>query len=91
MESKLPVLVAFNAGNLIPVALTARKRWPDAELIIAGDDDRGKEGNPGATKARQAAIAASALVTLPQWPDDAPKHLTDFNDLACWLNRGCHD
>ena len=91
MESKLPVLVAFNAGNLIPVALTARKRWPDAELIIAGDDDRGKEGNPGATKARQAAIAAGALVTLPQWPDDAPNHLTDFNDLACWLNRGCHD
>jgi putative DNA primase/helicase len=87
----LPVLVAFNAGNLKPVATTARKRWPDAELIIAGDDDRGIDGNPGATKAHQAAISTGALIALPQWPEDTPKHLTDFNDLACWLNRGRHD
>jgi putative DNA primase/helicase len=88
MDTKLPVLVAFNAGNLKTVATTACKQWPDAELTIAGDDDREKDGNPGATKARQAAIATGALVALPQWPGDAPKHLTDFNDLACWCSRG---
>jgi len=88
MNTKLPVMVAFNSGNLKPVAIAARKRWPDAELIIAGDDDRENDGNPGATKARQAAIATSALVALPIWPRDAPKHLTDFNDLACWCSRG---
>jgi putative DNA primase/helicase len=44
--------------------------------------------NPGATKAKAAAIASGALLALPQWPEDAPEHLTDFNDLAVWLARG---
>ena len=34
------VLAAIDAGNLEPVALAARRRWPSAELVIAGDDDR---------------------------------------------------
>lgn len=79
------VLSAIDAGNLERVALNARNRWPFAQLVIAGDDDRLVEGNPGATKARAAAIAAGALLALPQWPDQAPENLTDFNDLAVWL------
>lgn len=82
------VLAAIDTGNLKPVALAARCRWPSAELVIAGDDDRLTPGNPGATKARTAAIAAGALLALPQWPKDAPESLTDFNDLACWLSKG---
>ena len=38
-----------------------------------------------ATKARAAAIAADALLALPQWPMGSPETLTDFNDLAAWL------
>lgn len=82
------VLAAIDAGNLQPVAVAARHRWPSAELVIAGDDDRLTPRNPGATKARDAAIAADALLALPQWPDDAPEHLSDFNDLAVWLAGG---
>ncbi len=82
------VLAAIDAGNLEPVALAARRRWPSAELVIAGDDDRLTAGNPGATKAKAAAIASGALLALPQWPEDAPEHLTDFNDLAVWLAGG---
>lgn len=82
------VLAAIDAGNLEPVALAARRRWPSAKLVIAGDDDRLAAGNPGATKAKAAAIAADALLALPQWPQDAPEHLTDFNDLAVWLAGG---
>ncbi len=82
------VLAAIDAGNLEPVALSARHRWPAAELVIAGDDDRRTAGNPGATKAKAAAIASGALLALPQWPEDAPEHLTDFNDLAMWLAGG---
>jgi len=82
------VLAAIDAGNLEPVALAARSRWPSAELVIAGDDDRLTAGNPGATKAKAAAIASGALLALPQWPEDAPEHLTDFNDLAVWLAGG---
>lgn len=82
------VLAAIDAGNLEPIAVTARRRWPHAELVIAGDDDRQTSGNPGATKARAAALAAGALLALPQWPAGSPETLTDFNDLATWLKRG---
>lgn len=82
------VLAAIDAGNLQPVAVAARHRWPSAELVIAGDDDRLTVGNPGATKAREAAIDADALLALPQWPEGAPEHLSDFNDLALWLAGG---
>ena len=81
------VLAAIDAGNLKSVALAARKLWHSVEIIIAGDDDWQTSGNPGATKARNAAIAANALLALPQWPDDAPEGLTDFNDLATWQKR----
>lgn len=82
------VLAAIDAGNLERVALAVRHHCPNIELVIAGDDDRVTRGNPGATKARTAAVAANALLALPQWPNDAPVTLTDFNDLAVWLARG---
>jgi len=82
------ILAAIDAGNLEAVAITARRCWPSAELIIAGDDDRLTKGNPGATKAHAAAIASNAQLALPEWPQNAPEHLTDFNDLAMWLEGG---
>jgi len=82
------MLAAIDAGNLKPVAVAARHRWPAAEVVIAGDDDRLTTGNPGATRAGDAARASKALLALPQWPEDAPEHLTDFNDLAVWLAGG---
>ena len=82
------VISAIDAGNLQPVAVMARCRWPRAKLLIAGDDDRRTPGNPGATGARAAAMAAGAGLAMPDWPPDAPEHLSDFNDLALWLARG---
>ena len=78
------VLAAIDAGNLAAVAKAARKRWPEMDLVICGDDDRQTEGNPGATAARSAAIAAHCRFALPEWPEDAPRHLSDFNDLESW-------
>jgi putative DNA primase/helicase len=82
------VVVAIDAGNLMAVAMQARACLPDAEIIIAGDDDRQTVGNPGATKACAAAVAARALLALPEWPESSPDHLTDFNDLAVWQAGG---
>ncbi|MEW5609556.1 MULTISPECIES: toprim domain-containing protein [Pseudomonas] len=79
-----PVAAAMNAGNLKPVALAMKAKYPDAQLVIAGDDDRQTEGNPGRTAAMAAAVAAGAEVSFPEWPDDAPLALTDFNDLHVW-------
>lgn len=87
-EPQAAVLAAIDAGNLEPVAVACRCRWPRAELVIAGDDDRLTPGNPGMAKARSAALAADALLALPQWPENAPLILSDFNDLAIWLRGG---
>ena len=79
------VLAAVDAGNLKAVATGARNRWPNADIVVCGDDDRQTEGNPGATNARAAAIAAGARYALPEWPPAAPLNLSDFNDLHTWL------
>lgn len=68
------VAIAFNAGNLEPVALALRERFPDIEIIIAADNDVNTPGNPGITKANQAARAVQATVVAPE--------AGDFNDLA---------
>jgi putative DNA primase/helicase len=74
----------MNSGNLLPVAMGLRKRYPALPLIIAGDDDRLTKGNPGRAAANAAAAAVGGLVTFPDWPDNAPDNLTDFNDLQLW-------
>ncbi|WP_256824966.1 toprim domain-containing protein [Pseudomonas kurunegalensis] len=78
------VACAMNAGNLKAVATALRARYPDVEIIIAGDDDRNTDGNPGRAAANAAALACRGLVTFPEWPAEAPPSLTDFNDLANW-------
>ena len=81
------VLAAIDAGNLKAVALSGRQQRPEMPITIAGDDDRLTPGNPGRTKATDAAIVADAQLAFPQWPDGAPESLSDFNDLACWVKQ----
>ena len=81
-----PVVCAMNAGNLKPVAIAMRQRYgAGLDLVIAGDDDRKTNGNPGKRAANQAARATGARVVFPEWPADAPSDLSDFNDLYLWL------
>ncbi len=75
------VAVAFNAGNLEAVALALRAKYPAARLIVAADDDSHTAGNPGITKATAAALAAGALLAVPDFGADRPDKATDFNDL----------
>ncbi len=89
LDPPATVLAAIDAGNLESMAMNARIKWPDLPRVIACDDDRLTEGNPGLTKGRAAAIASGATILLPPWPSEAPIELTDFNDLHQWLkNRG---
>ena len=76
------VAVAFNAGNLEAVARKVRERLPEARIILCADDDAGTAGNPGVTKATQAARAVGGFVAVPDFGDDRPQEATDFNDLA---------
>lgn len=73
----LPVLVAFDAGNLLPVAKMARSKYPDREIILCADNDTETEGNPGLTKATEAAKAVGGSVAVP----DLGGRKGDWNDL----------
>lgn len=76
-----PGVVAFNVGNLKSVAEAFRRRHPDAEIIIAGDNDALTPGNPGATLARAAARAVGAKLLLPDFAAfDRPA--SDWNDYV---------
>ncbi len=73
------MVVAFTAGNLKAVARMVRERYPEREIILAGDDDHATPGNPGASKARAAAMAVEGKLALPVFAQ--PGDGTDFNDL----------
>lgn len=64
MSYSLPVIVAFNANNLIPVAQSIRAQYPDHRIIIIADDDTAT-----AIKMRDKAIAEGK----------EPKPLIEYN------------
>ncbi|MFT0212851.1 DUF5906 domain-containing protein [Pseudomonas sp. F1_0610] len=72
-----PVAVAIDSGNIIKVCKSLNKLYADKQLVICGDDDPSVEGNPGRTKAEQAAAAYGAICIFPQ----AQQQGADWNDL----------
>ena len=80
-----PVVVAFNAGNLEPVAKAMHHNLPDLPILICADDDADTEGNPGITKANHAALVVGGKVAIPNFGDQRPAGVTDFNDMAALL------
>ena len=87
----LPVAVAFDAGNLLPVALALHAKYKRANILICADDDYKTAGNPGVTAARNAALAVKGEVVFPAFAEERPtdtKGPTDYNDLH--LLEGLH-
>lgn len=77
-----PVVVAWDAGNLQPVAEALAKRYRGVKLLICADDDHLTDGNPGCTKASAAALAVDGAWVAPQFAQNrGDKKITDFNDL----------
>jgi putative DNA primase/helicase len=87
--TRIPVLCAMSAGNLAEVAMAVRQTAPLVDLVIAADNDQRTQGNPGVTKAREAALAVSAKLAIASFPETTnnisteSQSLTDYNDLAC--------
>ena len=88
-----PVAVAFDAGNLLPVALALAGAYPGARLQFAADNDGWKasengpngkpRGNTGIDKARAAAERVDGLFVAPCFEGlDTRSRPTDWNDLA---------
>lgn len=77
-----PVFVAFDAYNLVPVAKLLRKVYPGSAIVICADDDYLTPGNPGMSKAQQAAdLAGNAIVIAPKFAKRVDERWTDYNDL----------
>lgn len=86
----LPVLVAFDAGNLLPVAQAFRRRFLNIPLTLCADNDRKTPGNPGLSKAREvSAQVPGVTLIVPEFPDNAPLSLSDFNDAVNLYRMEC--
>lgn len=72
------VHVAFDANNLKAVAESARRRFPEARVIIAGDWD---ESQTGQRKGRAAAAAVNGLAVFPSFEGVDGITWGDWNDL----------
>lgn len=65
-------ITAFDCGNLKPVALALRRKFPDARIAICADNDP-----PGRSAAEETVRAVSNCIAA--WP---PREGDDFNDIG---------
>jgi putative DNA primase/helicase len=86
-----PVFIAFDAGNLLPVAKILRERYPKSPLLVCADDDWKTtlpDGDPHNTGVVAAGLVAAkiplSLFARPIFPPGTERgdKDTDFNDLA---------
>lgn len=99
LATDLPVIVAFDSGNLKPVCIALKAKYPATRFIICADNDiftknpKGEPWNVGIEAAEKAAEAiGGALVIAPNfdkvheiiYKDKKP---TDFNDLFCLVGK----
>lgn len=73
------VIIAFDAGNLEPVARFFSQIRPDATITICGDNDRFSATNIGQIKAEHVSSLLKCEMVIPLFDADTG---TDFNDLA---------
>lgn len=65
----IPVAVAFDCGNLKPVAQVIARTFSPALIIVAGDNDHQTKGNPGRTQALEAAQAVGGVSVVPAFEE----------------------
>ena len=72
------VYCSMDCGNLLAVAEIASRNFPEARITLCGDNDEETNGNPGKTKAEQAAATVGAMVAIPpsagDWNDYHQAH-----------------
>jgi putative DNA primase/helicase len=79
-------LMVVARTNILNVAKEIKRKYPNSEIIICGDDDIDTPSNPGRTDAENAARKISCKVCFPIFPKDKERDengnaYTDFNDL----------
>jgi putative DNA primase/helicase len=74
-------IVAFNAGNLLAVAVAIRKMLPTIKITIAGDNDA---SGVGQAKAIETAKAVGGKPSIPDFTDEDREQFPKCSD---WLDR----
>lgn len=67
------VFIAFDKGNLKEVAMFVRSKYPQAKIVICGDNDADGGGQQAAIEAAQAVNGYVALPELKDWNDQQQK------------------
>lgn len=76
-------VAAIDAGNLLPVAEVMRRKYPQAQIIIAADNDHQQGGpesggtNTGKDAAERAALSVAGWVSLP--PTECKADWNDYH------------
>lgn len=81
--TQVPTAVAFDAGNMEPVASAIHTMYPDAAIILCGDNDQWGERNIGKETVEAIGKSYGFQYVLPEFVDAIKKGSkpTDFNDL----------
>jgi len=77
-----PCIVAYSAGNLVPVTGALREQMPSQELVIVADND---QSGIGQRYAEQASAKHGARMILIPTPGDANDYAQAGNDLLMLL------
>lgn len=67
MGQSVPVVVAFDTGNLIHAGGVMRGRFPNARIIFCADDDSHLPKNAGIESAKEASHAVQGEVIIPDF------------------------
>lgn len=88
LGSIYPVIITFNADNMVKCASIIRTLYPQHRLIFCADDDKATEiktgKNTGILAAKEAVKIATGEHISPDFGDDehtTTGELTDYNDL----------
>ena len=94
MATNKPVLVCFQAGNILPAINSLRKFNPKCKIIICADKDESVPSTDrsfkiGEKKAFYAAKKTKdCIVKVVEFPEGSPSHWSDFNDAHQFVNDG---
>lgn len=82
-DPKIPVIVAFDAGNLIHACNTIRFINPSIKIIILADKDTQGRGKDAGERAAKKCVSTykDCFYVLPSFNPGSPVEWTDFNDL----------
>lgn len=85
-----PTICALNAGNLLSVCFQLRRKYPNACVKIAADNDFTKQENTGLRVGREVAIRVGISLHYPIFHGLCVEgHPSDFNDLAALTDMEC--